>query len=151
MCWLTNNLRLSFPRKSKKNIPILKVTNYDLHGFYYRSYAYELGKLNVLEKGFKVQRELLFYCRVEEGFHSYNLNKIRIKKSCIGNHYMIYKKRNWLANKLTVPKLIGCFPAESTVLVIGYIPKNTRYLENNDGEMVSDKIILTEYLQICVG
>lgn len=143
MCWTSKNLKI---KTAKKNIPIWKVVEFDNKRKVYispfRYYQYLPGMVNITQMIFRA-----FNCSCEingyEGFHSFS-NKLRCK--CSKSNISIYKK-----GVFTKDKYFFTYDIDynfSPALAKGYLPKGTKYAINKVGEVISDCIVINEFIDL---
>ena len=107
MCWRSKTANIQI---AKSDIPILKVINNDLTAPYY-DFQYEFGKVFTYDKPLRVDVTFLQECLIDEGFHSYALRKVLIKK----DEQSIWFTKNNI--------IVGSFRCENRILVEGVVPK----------------------------
>lgn len=143
MCWISKNLKI---KTAKKNIPIWKVVEFDnkmkIYISPFRHYRYLLDMVNTTQMIFRA-----FNCSYEingyEGFHSfsnkvcyeYYKNSVHIYKKCIFAKRFIYSISDGGYNF-------------SPALAKGYLPKGTKYAINKVGEVISDCIVINEFIDL---
>jgi len=120
---------------SDGHVKVFKICNYIsdrkkivITGYFYRLFEYKLRRKYKTQLGI----DYLFYNRVFEGFHSYSPDICHAENEVL--HKVIRLKDN---------TVIGVYGRES-VVVEGYIPKGGIYYVNEQGEIVSDSIVLTK-------
>lgn len=138
MCW-TGNLIL---HTAEENIPIFKVANKGLDGIYsyYLLSYYQLGVLKSSPIIIAKKNWILRTVKVNTALHSYNPKKVTVNKDIFSNCIFIYYKGKILLDVLSFNK--------TSVVVKGFIPKGSQYCENEEGEIISDQLILTEICEI---
>lgn len=138
MCWI-GRLDLKY---AEEDIPIFKIMKLDskrkntVISAYFSTW-YELGELK--ESDIIPESCGCWWIaphQVNVALHSYNPLKIDVKNTIIHN-----RKRIRVFTKNS--PFIDLYPIEY-VVVKGYIPKGSRYCENKRGEIISDKLIMTE-------
>ena len=143
MCWTSNKLKI---KTAKKNIPIWKVVEFDNKRKIYISpfkyYQYSTGVVNHTQMIFKAFN---YSCEINgyEGFHSFS-NKLRYE--CSKGDISIYKK-----GIFTKEKYFFTYDADcnfSPVIAKGYLPKGTKYAINKIGEVISDCIVINEFIDL---
>ena len=138
MCWI-GNLDL---KHAEKDIPIFKIMLLDHNEknsvcSYYCLASYKIGELKESsiipdKKNWSTQ-----LTKVSIALHSYNPLKINA-----GNRHNGIK-HNALILTIYCDLILDSYPAYCRI-VKGYIPKDSLYCENENGEFISDKLILTE-------
>ena len=155
MCWISDKLE---PLVSDGNVKVFKICGQtkdsSLYGFFRHTFKYALNKIfktkiSIDSKG------LSFRYMGNEGFHSYSndhcmwlLHRYEFIKSSKPESIDVFAKING-------ERIIGsystngfyCFYFVSIVLVEGYIPKGSRYYINENGEIISDSIVLTNIIK----
>lgn len=133
MCWESKTLPVK--NIAEENIEIFKICtlyDYEIHAYFNADFVYTLDKVYEQKKLIMYERHILYQGYfVEEAFHSYS------------NSCLIY----WLDfNTISIngTRYIGPY----LIKVKGYIPKGAIYYINEIGEIVSDKIVLTDYIEI---
>ena len=138
MCWITNK-KLKF-KIAKENIPIYKICRKENDKIlsYFKRFEYELGCLYNTNFEIAVDAKM---SEIYKGFHSYSLNKTYYEKRY--DNIRVFKNENFIelifnsnSNRLN--------DYSSGIVVSGYIPKGGAYALNEDGEYVSDSIILNK-------
>lgn len=149
MCWLSKVEKI--PRTAGEDIPVYKVMwlPYEEGKFYsyYNEMEYEVRKVYSMEDFKPENAEFILFgysMRIDEGFHSYNKDKTKIY------------------DRLFCWEIQGsteCFPMYSRDIILTpptdckykdivavkcIIPKGSTYYENEYGEIVSDKIMVTD-------
>lgn len=143
MCWVSNKLRpLS---SSKENTPIYKIVRVNATGgleAYFRGSDYVLNQLYEEELGHYFDP---FICRhfISEGIHCYS-TACKFKRSPEGI-FAITKDLKILYAEGEI-SLTGKY--YKAVVVEGYIPADSEYFENENQEIVTTKIVLTNVLDI---
>ena len=130
MCWKSKLM----PQKlvAKRDIPIVKILAPNMCAYFFRGFQYDLNK-RYLTKLEKPKWNLLHdnYI-INHGFHSYSKKvKMAIDEDYIHVFY---------------PSCGVYMTVYSSVanIVNGIIPKGSHYYLNDDGEYVSDSIIITK-------
>ena len=155
MCWIGKNVK----RIAERDIEVYKVLykHKDKYvPYFYCGYlAYEVGKLykqemNVLNDG--------IYCEVDAAFHSYSMERTYVKRrdNPFLTTYRIYSKNDeswfdhYYDDKHNTIQVTNKFLSDETIIlkedvhfVKCIIPKGAEYFENEDGEIVSNKIVVT--------
>ena len=143
MCWTSKKMKI---KTSRKNIPIWKVVLFDvmkrkyvspIKGFYYIPCTRYSAQMT-----FSVD-EYFGVIMGHNGFHSFS-SKLYYTYSRDIEKVSVYKKGLFLGEP------IHNFSNDSydTYLVIakGYLPKGTRYAINKRGEIISNSIVLNEFI-----
>ena len=127
MCW--SNHLIPDLQIAKEDIPIFKVLNDDFSA-YYLDFTYNLNEeyKTVLDDPTFIRRYSSWI--VNSGFHSYSTSCVIIKQSI--NSICIHSPRSVVNDYY-----------HNFLVVDGIIPKGAQYYLNDDGEYVSDKIMLT--------
>ena len=146
MCWMSNKLK---PLVSDGNVKIYKVCRnniipYLYYGYYYNSFCYKLQ--HVYKTQISIAKHIVLDVGVyvgDEGFHSYSQKKCKWKldnTTTIEPSILIYNDIFHLhyINDDSTEFIFG-----KVVLLEGYIPQGATYYENDEGEIISDSIILT--------
>lgn len=144
MCWTSKNLKI---KTARKNIPIWKIVDFDNKRKVYTSpfkyYQYFPGTINTTQMIFRTfgySHEINGY----EGFHSFS-NKLRYKYS--NGNISVYKKGIFTKKECFFTSYkVGCIflPA----IAKGYLPKGTKYAINKVGEVISDCIVINEFIDL---
>lgn len=137
MCWISKKQDIKI---AKQDIPIFKIMEKtpfpEIVKSIYRNFSYTLNLL--AESNIKIQ--LWRYINkivVDQALHSYNFEKVK----CLNYSSTL---------KIEVPTSYGSKELDSfgknedIIKVKGIIPKGAKYMENRDGEFVSNQLILTE-------
>lgn len=138
MCWI-GDLKI---KKAEADIPVFKVMMYDPNEAnsvtsYYFPTKYKIGELK--ESSIIPGRRGPFtgLYTVNIALHSYNPLKVGVIRRNIGMGFdvlsILYNNDRILDN---VPP--------SLLIIKGYIPKEACYCENEKGEFISDKLVMTE-------
>lgn len=137
MCWTSKNLKI---KTAKKNIPIWKVVKFDNKRKVYispfRYYRYFPGMVNNTQMIFRTF-DYSYEINGCEGFHSFS-NKVRYKYS--NGNISVYKK-----GIFTKKEFFNC---NSPAIAKGYLPKGTKYAINGVGEIISDCIVINEFIDL---
>lgn len=145
MCWESKKLKI---KTAKKDIPVWKVVhaNKDIYGKYtnkccsfYKYFEYILKVRNTTQMSFDVlNTENIFIGK--NGFHSYS-NKVK---------YTIHENNNILVyiNKLFFDYTICYYFRCNPTIVKCHIPKGSKYAINKHGEIISNDIVLDEFVEI---
>lgn len=168
MCWKTKKL----PEKkvATEDISIIKVVakneDSDVIVPYYMlgTYKYKLGeeyktRIGLIGEHITYREEMPVYF-IEKGFHSYSKDMCSYSKDkdAFGKEYIAITKPNLecamfgtrIHNELDKTSInkFGLFKEYEPVVVSGYVPKGSEYYLNEEGEIVSDKIVLKEVMDI---
>lgn len=141
MCWFSNKYKV--PNIAEEDIIVYKVMllrdgyRNELISFYY-SKRYVIGK-EYIEETETVEPVYLYHYSINKGFHSYSLEKTT-EKECY-NYCQIWSGTTLLDY---VNLGIDVHYGETLVAVECIIPKGSTYYENDLGEIVSDRIIITD-------
>lgn len=146
MCWTSEVLKAE--NSGESTIPIIKVLRmYDDSkelAAYYRATPYVLYK----EYNSPILPRFIDSCfEINEGLHCYS-NSCRFVNFETGIH--VFPPKNVCIVTYTDGKRIGFDGIYSykAVVVKGYIPSNTRFYINEIGEIVTNKLILTDVLDL---
>ena len=148
MCWRT--YKIAEKKTAKEDIPVFKIMYPSCKSIYYLK-GYELDVLYTSELDSPIQT-YDYYGRgnfiVNRGFHSYlkeSVKTLRNEPQDLNgtftslNHYfhtlVIVSEKNHMLDNLSLLN-------NSYIKVSGIIPKGSKYYLNEDGEIVSDQIIL---------
>jgi len=150
MCWQSTNINLQVSDGNVKVTKICRLVNKTkIVGCYFTNFQYELNE--------KYTQKMHITCKANqyfgnEGFHSYSTDKCKVDISKGTKLNYTYKcirvhspKQNWVASYYT--RLTGK-PKPTLAVVNGYIPKGMKYSINENGEIISEGIILTEIASI---
>ena len=140
MCWISKNLTQQISDGNVKIFKMCMTKNYKLCGYFYTNFEYILDEEYQTEINIGHNVELNRFVG-NQGFHSYDATKCEVKK-IIDREVKLCVTR-CAFKPYTVVKYLA-----DAVLVEGYLPKGTTYYVNADGEIISDKIILTEITKI---
>lgn len=143
MCWTSKNLKI---KTAKRNIPIWKVVHFDKQNKIYvspiKGYHYILDNHNIAKMTFRTNN---YYNEINgyEGFHSFS-NKLRYKYS--NGNISVYKKGIFITSFIYSISDEGYnfLPA----IAKGYLPKGTKYAINEVGEVISDCIVINEFIDL---
>lgn len=135
MCW-TGNLNLE---KTKVDIPVFKIMIVGdkreiVYSYYCRS-QYNIGELKtseIISDGRDMYSPM--YYQVKIALHSYNLSKFKIWK----------RMSSLIISNIESGHAVDSYPFYCCNVVKGIIPKGAYYCENEEGEIISDKLIMTE-------
>ena len=140
MCWIGNLVNLNY---TKKDIPIFKImmlngTKENSVFSYYCLAEYKIWELkeSKIIPGKSIWSPQL--TKVSIALHSYNPLKINVstKRDGIKGHALFLTCNE---NNL----ILDSYPL-FCIIVKGYIPKGSLYCENEKGEFISNKLIMTE-------
>lgn len=133
MCW-TGNLNL---KKTKVDIPIFKIMvvgdKREIVYSYYHKSQYNIGELKtseIISDGRDMYSPMYYQVRI--ALHSYSLSKFKIEG-----------KTGLFIRNIESGHTVDFYPFSCNV-VKGIIPKGAYYCENEEGEIISDKLIMTE-------
>ena len=144
MCWTT----FIYPhiQIATENIPVYKIVDkkkgfwfWSTFSSYYYGFTYKLHK-RYSEKLGRIWDPCTGLYAIDEGIHSYHNTLTRISTSKYGDRWIRSFNGEILDNYCTLARTI--------VKVQGYIPKGSKYYLNEDGEYVSEQIVLTKYNKI---
>ena len=145
MCWKSKKLKI---KTAKKDIPVWKVVHAvkDINGRYtnkchsfYKFFEYTLKVRNTTQMSFSVLNiENKFIG--DNGFHSYS-NKVK---------YTIHENNNILVylNKLFFNHTICYYFRCNPTIAKCHIPKGSKYAINELEEIISNDIVLDEFVEI---
>lgn len=145
MCWESKKLKI---KTAKKDIPVWKIVHADkdIHGRYtnkchsfYKSFEYTLKVGNTTQMSFGVLNTKNTFVG-NNGFHSYS-NKVK---------YTIHENNNILVylNKLFFDYTICYYYRGNTTIAKCHIPKGSKYAINEFDEIISNNIVLDEFVEI---
>lgn len=145
MCWESKKLKIKI---TKKNIPVWKIVHADkdINGKYtnkchsfYKGFEYILKVRNTTQMSFGILNTKNIFIG-KNGFHSYS-NKVKytINES---NSISVY------LNKLFFDYTICYYCRNNTIIAKCHIPKGSKYAINKYGEIISNDIILDEFVEI---
>ena len=145
MCWESKKLKI---KTAKKDIPVWKIVHADkdISGKYtnicrsfYKSFEYILKVRNTTQMSFEVLNTINTFVG-KNGFHSYS-NKVK---------YAINENNNILVylNKLFSNYTICYYYRDNTTIAKCHIPKGSKYAINELEEIISNDIILDEFVEI---
>ena len=142
MCWTSKNLKI---KTAKRNIPIWKIVEFDnkmkVYISPFRYYQYFPGMVNTTQMIFRTF-DYSYEINGYEGFHSFS-NKLRYKHYKDGIN--VYKKGIFTKEKCVFIYSAGC---NSPAIAKGYLPKGTKYAINKVGEVISDCIVINEFIDL---
>ena len=144
MCWFSNKYKV--PNIAEEDIIVYKVMllrdgyRNELISFYY-SKRYVIGKeyIEEIEMKMVAPKLLMGHFIINKGFHSYSLEKTT-EKECDNRCYIW--SGEYLLDGINLENEINY--GETLVAVECIIPKGSTYHENDLGEIVSDRIIITD-------
>lgn len=135
MCWISGKQNIKI---AEQNIPIFKIMKKTFDSNLVLSYFLDyLYTLNVLEKNeIEIEDRDDYIIVVRRALHSYSdrtqatiFHIFNTKKLCVFNK----------------EKVLSIYEDNDNIIKVkGIIPKGSRYMENERGEYVSDKLILQE-------
>lgn len=145
MCWESKKLKIKI---TKKDIPVWKIVHavkdtYDRYTntcrSFYKSFEYILKVRNTTQMSFDVLNTKNIFIG-KNGFHSYS-NKVKytINES---NNISVY------LNKLFFDYTICYYYRNNTIIAKCHIPKGSKYAINKYGEIISNDIVLDEFVEI---
>ena len=145
MCWESKKLKI---KTAKKDIPVWKIVNADkdIHGRYtnichsfYQSFEYILKVINTTQMSFDVLNAKNTFVG-KNGFHSYS-NKVK---------YIINENNNISVylNKLFSNYTICYYYRDNIAIAKCHIPKGSKYAINEFEEIISNDIVLDEFVEI---
>lgn len=152
MCWKTRNIERTEKKISPESgVRVFKIVNLRkgkyIYAAYHRDFKYKLGKVAVSHReiSFKHELDVSF---VEEAIHSYLSDSVIVRKtsSCviysIDNMVdgSIYSKLDWFIDNI----------GHGTRMVVmeGIIPHGTPYYVNEYGEVISEKLLPTNVVEL---
>lgn len=142
VCW-TYSKKLGYPQKSiaKSDIITYKIMRRDNGTFssYFYFYGYKPGTEYMIEDEIKIDETRTKYI-VEEGFHSYN-GKCLIRTNCVDRSFSLHSYN--LNRSCTIWSILRTTEDCDIIVTECLIPKGSVYYENDKGEIVSDKIMIT--------
>ena len=136
MCWKSKKLKV---KTAKRDISIWKVVYRDessyeteCYALYHRTYYYLKGKTqHSCMRFINNLNHILGY----EGFHSYSK---ALRPAITKEHICIIKNTFWGLRK----EIIESYPNKRCIKIAEfYIPKESQYVLNEKGEIISDTII----------
>ena len=140
MCWISKKQDIKI---AEQDIPIFKIMKKtpspEIVKSIYQNFSYTLNSLT--KSNIKIQAYRWKGIIVNQALHSYNAKKIKCSSNSITlkieipTSYCIVELDRFAINM-------------DIIKVKGIIPKGSKYMENIDGEFVSNQLILTE---ICAG
>jgi hypothetical protein len=148
MSKLVEKVEKQIAQEDIKTVKVLRDTGGEFHAYFQR-FKYEFGKLYKT----KLHVENLGYVRIDKGFHSYNdttVPHVKTDGGYIGTCTKIDPK-TCIQVTNSIGQLLACYtsalPAYNVVLVECTIPKGSEYWVNDDGEVVSNMIIINKVLE----
>ena len=144
MCWTSKNLKI---KTAKRDIPVWKIVEFDnkrkVYTSPFRYYQYFPGMVNTTQMIFRTF-DYSYEINGYEGFHSFS-NKLRYKYS--NGNISVYKKSIFTKKECFFNSYnTGC--NFSPVIAKGYLPKGTKYAINKVGEVISDCIVINEFINL---
>ena len=141
MCWVSKKQDIKI---AEQNIPIFKIMKKtpfpEIVKSIYQNFSYTLNSL--VKSNIKIQLwRSIDNIVVDQALHSYNPEKVK----CSSNSSTLKIK---VPTSYSFKELDSFDKNEDIIKVKGIIPKGSKYMENRDGEFVSNQLILTE---ICAG
>lgn len=142
MCWKSKNLKI---KTAKRNIPIWKIVEFDnkrqIYISPFKHYQYVPNVINTTQMIFRVL-DYSYEVSGYEGFHSFS-NKL----------YYKYFKGDISVYKRGIFTKEACFTYNancnfSTAIAKGYIPKGTKYAINKVGKVISNCIVINEFINL---
>lgn len=143
MCWLGNLEDKKIATEDIKTKKILDFFKGGYYGYYQEWFNYELGKVYVEEIIPKPHSLFSQKCVIEVGFHSYAWD-FEMTLLC-GGDIRVKTPRGRETTFINHGKYGG---DHKIVVVECTIPKGTVYYENRFGEIVSEKLIIEEEIEI---
>lgn len=144
MCWTSKNLKIKIARR---NIPIWKIVEFDnkrkVYTSPFRYYQYFPGMVNTTQMIFRTF-DYSYEINGYEGFHSFS-NKLRYKYS--KSNISVYKKGIFTKKECFFTSYNECC-IFSPAIAKGYLPKGTKYAINEVGEIISDCIVINEFIDL---
>ena len=144
MCWQSQELK---EKRSNGKVKVFKICYFkkdQIKAYFFYDFSYKLNEIyqtNVrINKKYDEFYDYFVYIGTQ-GFHSYSADYCNVTK----NIWTFVVKPNTNGDR------VESYPVprnETLVVVEGYIPKDGVYYENEKGEIISDKIILTEIIDI---
>lgn len=135
MCWTSESKPIK--ETAKENIPIYKICRgrgNEIRAYFYTDCIYTLNRVYKQDKQLIVEEVRSYFYRnytIDKAFHSYLAScEIRSKE------------------KGLVEVCHTTYRSYFLIKVIGYIPIGATYYVNGKGEVVSDKIVLTNCIDI---
>ena len=173
MCWKQyKKLPQTLDTKvSDDKVEVIKICEIDkygkLYGFFHSYFEYELNKEYKTEMNIKhevvnlpLSDESYNYYEGNNGFHSYSKEKCKLvvtKEATYGDidgvQYISISMLSPHNTEISGYSSHYSSQINRVAIVKGYIPKGSTYLENENGEIISEGIVLTEILnlEICLG
>ena len=141
MCWQSNSKNMQISDGNVKVKKICRFVNGNLCGYFYKDFTYALNTEyhDLL---------LVLYLDLEhayvgtKGFHSYSADKCQILYNQETRLFEI-----WKDSYSTMFNTFINFK-KTVVVVEGYIPKGGVYHINEDGEIISNSIVLTRIQEL---
>ena len=143
MCWTTS----IYPhiKLATENIPVYKIVDktggfwfWSTFSSYYYGFTYKLHKTYSEKLGAIHDLRTELYA-INEGIHSYHNTLTKISTSKYGDKWV---------NDFNGYILDNYCRLGNVVKVQGYIPKGSKYYLNENGEYISEQIVLTKYNKI---
>lgn len=143
MCWDSNKLETKI---ADKDIQVFKIVNWN-NTSVYQDFHYETGK--EYESYVRIEREDWSdnegHYTISQGIHSYNSRKVHVEysyKDYFGNICSKYFKV--VGNNMTIDYFVRVYMRLKCVDCV--IPKGATYYENEQGEIVSNRLIYNKTL-----
>ena len=146
MCWESKKLKI---KTAKKDIPVWKIVYADknIHGRYtnkchsfYKYFEYTLKVRNTTQMSFSILNTKNTFIG-KNGFHSYS-NKVEYTIDENNNNISVYLSK--LFFNYTICHYYRC----NTIIVKCHIPKGSKYAINELEEIISNDIVLDEFVEI---
>ena len=143
MCWISKECK---PLVSDGHVKVIKICgqkeNSRLCGYFRASFCY------ILNFTYKTEVNIKYFANEyygDIGFHCYSADKCAWKTDL--KHRVIK-----IGTDIDTFSYFGVYPIDyadfsNVAIVEGYIPKGTVYYINEDGEIISNGIVLTKVLQ----
>lgn len=150
MCWESQDLELRISDGNVRIFKICQISNNTLRGYYFPNFTYELDTEYETKMFIQANKETIkqtYKYIGTKGFHSYSAEKCVAKLKHDGfndERIAVWHKRDFFIHNFF-------WRGNDLALVTGYIPKNSTYYINSQGEIISNCIVLTEIEFLCVG
>lgn len=142
MCWKSKNLKI---KTAKRNIPIWKIVEFDnkrqIYISPFKHYQYVPSVINTTQMIFRAL-DYSYEVSGYEGFHSFS-NKLYYKY--FKGDISVYKRGIFTKENYFTYNANCNF---SAAIAKGYIPKGTRYAINKVGEIISNCIVINEFINL---
>lgn len=134
MCWESNTIPIK--QVAEENIPIYKICRgHDkIRAYFHIDYIYTLNKVYKQDEPIIVEEVRCYFFKkytIDKAFHSY-LASCKMRSEEKGSAKVCH----------------ASYRSSFLLYVMGYIPIGTTYYVNEEGEVASDEIILTDYIEI---